>query len=64
MLQAAVEATGRLGFRDAIDRAAVVLPADGWAVNEVKHCTFAGQDPGGNMLFQLVVVASDTDAAS
>jgi hypothetical protein len=62
VLEVAVEGTGRISFRDAIDRAAVVLSADGWAIDEVKHCAFAGQDQGGNMLFQLIVRVSDTEA--
>ena len=53
---------GTLSFRDALDRAATLLDADGFTVEEVKHCAFAGQDQQGNAIFQVLVRVSDTEA--
>jgi hypothetical protein len=62
-LQVAVQApNGQLSFRDALDRAALILGADGWVITEVKQCAFAGGDQGGNAIFQVIVTASDTEA--
>jgi hypothetical protein len=52
-----------LSFRDALDRAATVLDADGFAIEEVKQCVFMGQDGSGGFGFQLVVRVSDTETA-
>src|SRR5215211_6397197 len=56
-LQVAVQPpNGQLSFREAVDRAATILGADGWKINEVKQCVFAGGDQGGNTIFQLIVM--------
>jgi hypothetical protein len=54
---------GALSFRDALDRAAVVLDQDGFTIEEVKHCAFAGQDQTGAAVFQVVVRVSDTEVS-
>jgi hypothetical protein len=54
---------GNLSFRDALDRAATLLDADGFTIEEVKHCAFAGQDQTGAAIFQVVVRVSDTETA-
>jgi hypothetical protein len=54
---------GQLSFRDALDRAAVIMDADGFTIEEVKHCAFAGQDQTGAAVFQVVVRVADTEAA-
>ena len=51
---------GILSFRDALDRAATLLDADGFTIEEVKHCAFAGQDQQGAAVFQVVVRVSET----
>jgi hypothetical protein len=59
-MQVGVEpVNGKLSFRQALDRAAVVLGADDFQIEEVKHCGFAGVDPGGNTIFQVVVRVSE-----
>jgi hypothetical protein len=59
-LQVAVQsANGRLSFRDALDRAALILGADRFAISEVKQCAFVGRDQGGNAVFQVVVAVSE-----
>jgi hypothetical protein len=61
-LQVAVQApNGQLSFRAAIDRAALILGVDGWAITEVKQCVFAGADQGGNVIFQVIVTATEND---
>jgi hypothetical protein len=42
---------GQISFRDAIDRAALILSADGFSITEVKQCVFVGGDQGGNTIF-------------
>jgi hypothetical protein len=59
MLQVAVNTGGTISFRAAIERGAFILGADGFKIDEVKHCAFAGGDQAGNVVFQLVVVASE-----
>jgi hypothetical protein len=54
---------GRLSFRDALDRAATLLDADGFTIEEVKQCAFAGQDQSGAAVFQVVVRVSQTEAS-
>jgi hypothetical protein len=54
---------GALSFRDALDRAAVLLDADGFTIEEVKQCAFAGQDQTGAAVFQVIVRVSDTETA-
>ena len=62
-LQVGVEVIdGQLSFRAALDRAATLLDADGFTIEEVKHCAFAGQDQNGATVFQVVVRVSDTEA--
>jgi hypothetical protein len=59
-LQVGVEVVNqRMSFRDAIDKAALILGADGWSITEVKQCAFAGGDQAGNAVFQLVVGAAE-----
>jgi len=59
--QVAVQSpNGQLSFRDAIDRSAVILGADGWSITEVKQCAFVGGDQAGNMIFQVIVTATET----
>jgi hypothetical protein len=53
---------GAISFRDALDRAALVLGADGFTIEEVKHCAFAGQDQNGAAVFQVIVRVSDAKA--
>jgi hypothetical protein len=61
-LQVGVEIiNGTLSFRDALDRAATLLNADGFTIEEVKHCAFAGQDQQGAAVFQVVVRVSETE---
>lgn len=55
-------AVGALSFRDALDRAAVIMDADGFTIEEVKQCAFAGQDQNGAAVFQVIVRVSDTEA--
>jgi hypothetical protein len=55
--------TSTLSFREALDRAATILDADGFTVEEVKHCAFAGQDQNGSVIFQVVVRVSETEKA-
>jgi hypothetical protein len=51
-----------ISFRDAIDRAATLLGADGFTIEEVKQCAFAGQDQNGTTaVFQVIVRVSDTE---
>ena len=50
-----------LSFRDALDRAATILDGEGFTIEEVKHCAFAGQDQQGSAIFQVVVRVSDTE---
>jgi hypothetical protein len=52
---------GILSFRDALDRAATLLDADGFTIEEVKHCAFAGQDQQGVAVFQVVVRVAETE---
>jgi hypothetical protein len=54
---------GKLSFRDALDRAATLLDADGFTIEEVKHWAFAGQDQNGAAIFQVVVRVSETEKA-
>jgi len=56
-------AVERMSFRDALDRAAVMLDEDGFTVEQVKQCAFAGIDQNGAAVFQVVVRVSDTEAA-
>jgi hypothetical protein len=51
----------RMSFRDALDRAAVMLDQDGFTVEEIKHCAFAGIDQTGAAIFQVVVRVSETE---
>ncbi len=61
-MQVAVQsANGQLSFRDAIDRAATILGADGWEITEVKQCAFVGGDQGGNAIFQVIVTAREAE---
>jgi hypothetical protein len=53
--------TSTLSFPEALDRAASILDQDGFTVEEVKHCAFAGQDQNGNVIFQVVVRVSETE---
>ena len=41
----------------------LLLSADGWAIEEVKHCTFAGMAEGGNGVFQVIVVATEVQGS-
>jgi hypothetical protein len=50
-------------FRDALDKAATLLDVDGFTIEEVKHCAFAGQDQNGAAVFQVVVRVSDTEVS-
>ena len=52
---------GQLSFRDALDKAAVLLDQDGFTIEEVKHVAFAGLDQNGVPVFQVVVRVSDTE---
>jgi hypothetical protein len=53
---------GEISFRDATDRAAVLLGTDGFTIEEVKQCAFAGQDQNGTTaVFQVIVRVSDTE---
>jgi hypothetical protein len=52
---------GRLSFRDALDKAAAALDADGFTIEEVKHCAFASQDQNGAAVFQVLVRVSETE---
>jgi hypothetical protein len=61
VLQVAVNTGGTISFRAAIERGAFILGADGFKIDEVKQCAFAGADQAGNVVFQLVVVASETE---
>jgi hypothetical protein len=54
---------GQISFRDALDRAALVLGTDGFTIEEVKHCAFAGQDQNGAAVFQVIVRVSDAEAS-
>jgi hypothetical protein len=54
--------TGQLSYRDAIDKAASILGADGWSITEVKQCAFVGGDQGGNVVFQVVVTTEESNA--
>jgi hypothetical protein len=51
----------QLSFRDALDKAAVLLDRDGFTIEEVKHVAFAGLDQNGVPVFQVVVRVSDTE---
>jgi hypothetical protein len=51
----------RMSFRDALDRAAVMLDQDGFTIEQVKQCAFMGQDQSGAAVFQVVVRVSDTE---
>ena len=53
--------TSSLSFREALDRAATILDQDGFTIEEVKHCAFAGQDQNGAVIFQVVVRVSETE---
>jgi hypothetical protein len=54
---------GNISLGDALDKAAVLLDADGFTIEEVKQCAFAGIEPqSGTAIFQVVVRASDTKA--
>jgi hypothetical protein len=53
---------GAPSFREALDRAAVILDSDGFTIEEVKQCAFAGQDQNGAFIFQVVARVSDTEA--
>jgi hypothetical protein len=53
---------GTLSFRDALDRAALMLDADGFTIEEVRQCAFAGQDQNGAAVFQVLVRVSETEA--
>jgi hypothetical protein len=46
-------------FRDAIDRAALILGNDGLSITEVKQCAFVGGDQGGNTIFQVIVSVAE-----
>jgi hypothetical protein len=62
-LQVGVQpANGQISFRDALDRAAIILGADGWSITEVKQCVFAGGDQAGNTIFQVIVIAEEGNA--
>ena len=62
-MQVAVQsANGQLSFRDALDRAALILDTDGFTINEVKQCAFVGGDQGGNAIFQVIVSAAEKEA--
>lgn len=53
---------GSLSFRDALDRAAVILDADGFTIEEVKQCAYAGQDQQGTTaVFQVIARVSETE---
>jgi hypothetical protein len=52
---------GQISFRDALDRAAVIMDADGFTIEEVKQCAFAGQDQNGAAIFQVIVRVSETE---
>jgi hypothetical protein len=52
---------GLLSFRDALDRAAVMLGNDGFTIEEVKQCAFAGQGQQGEAIFQVIVRVSETE---
>jgi hypothetical protein len=52
---------GQLSFRDALDKAAVLLDQDGFTIEEVKHVAFAGLDQNGVPVFQVVVRVSATE---
>jgi hypothetical protein len=49
-------------LRDALDRAALILGADGWTITEMKQCAFAGADQGGNTIFQVIVSVAESKA--
>jgi hypothetical protein len=55
--------TSSLSFREALDRAATILDQDGFTIEEVKQCAFAGQDQNGAVIFQVVVRVSETEKA-
>jgi hypothetical protein len=55
---------GVISFRDALDKAAVLLDADGFTIEEIKQCAFAGVDQNGAAVFQVVVRVSETHAPS
>jgi hypothetical protein len=62
-MQVAVQsANGQLSFRDALDRAALILGGDGFAITEVKQCAFVGGDQGGNAIFQVIVTTEESNA--
>jgi hypothetical protein len=52
-----------INFRDAIDRVATLLDADGFTIEEVKQCIYAGVTPDGVTLFNVAVRVSDTEVA-
>jgi hypothetical protein len=53
----------RVSFRDALDRTAIMLNAEGFTIEEVKNCAFAGVDQSGAAVFQVVVRVSETEPA-
>jgi len=56
-------ANGQISFRDAIDRAALILGNDGFSITEVKQCAFVGGDQGGNTIFQVIVSVAEKGEA-
>lgn len=54
---------GGPSFREALDRAALTLDSDGFTIEEVKQCVFAGQADNGAFVFQVVARVSDTEAS-
>jgi hypothetical protein len=52
---------GTLSFRNALDKVATLLDADGFTVEEFKHCAYAGQDQNGTPIFQVVARVSETE---
>jgi hypothetical protein len=52
-----------ISFRDALDKAATLLDADGFTIEEVKQCAFAGiEGQTGSAVFQVLVRVSYTQA--
>jgi hypothetical protein len=48
-------------FTDALDRAALILDNDGWAIESVSQCAMLGMDEQGYGFFQVVVTAKRTE---
>jgi hypothetical protein len=52
-----------MSFRDALNKAATMLDADGFTIEEIKQCVFMGQDQTGAVVFQVVARVSETEKA-